>query len=444
MGRILFLGDRAKLLKLEGAEAQIRIAGSHLPVVMAHVRREFAARYADSPTFGAAFRARGDDLFREENSHIAIMFKAHFDEEYVASVSRLADFYTTGTFGVRAHLSVLNIMVGEFRRYLLPHRFVLGFRRRAELFDLVTRVVAFDTVSLSAADAAHTLGLERARTERVEGAIQIFSDAVAQVITSLDVASSTCTQSSHDLQSALQTTAQTAASTGESVSRIQESMIDHQRSIDALTEATRTIDKEASRGLQLAQKAQSAIELSECSLHDLATVLDRIGGLVRTIADVATQTNLLALNATIEAARAGEAGRGFTVVAHEVKLLAAQTEQATVDIRRWIAEIGDQKQKVIAQSEDATRSIVETTCATGLIYQALSQQDAAATDLAQTFGQSSQRTDEIFDSVRGIDAAVSLISTQSGKLLSASTALSDTAQGLHGCVHTFLDSVRTA
>ena len=221
-------------------------------------------------------------------------------------------------------------------------------------------------------------------------------------------------------------------------------MTDHLSAINALSDATRTIDQEASRGRQLATEAQSAIAASEGSLHDLTGVLDRIGGLVRSIADIATQTNLLALNATIEAARAGDAGRGFSVVAQEVKTLATQTGRATVDIRRWIAEIGSQKEKVTASSENAARSITEATVATGLIAGALSQQETAADNLAHTFRQSSIRSDEIAEAVEGIDAAVSLIGVESGSLLAASGSLSAAAKDLDVCMRTFLDSVRAA
>ena len=443
MGQILNLTDRLKLFQLHDCGDDIRRLGTYIPEIMRKTGADFATRYLEQPSFADACYERGLRLMEEETAHLELLFSGRFDETYMASIGRLVDFCSQGGFGARAHLTVLNLVTTNFRKKLLGHGLNV-FRARPRLFDLVTRLISFDTGLLSAADAVHALGIERARADRVERAIHIFSAAVGDVTGSLDKASSLCTDSSNDLQSALQATAKRSTATCEAVSRIQASMTDHLSAINALSDATRTIDQEASRGRRLATEAQSAIAASEGSLHDLAGLLDRIGGLVRSIADIATQTNLLALNATIEAARAGEAGRGFSIVAQEVKALAAQTGQATVDIRRWIDEIGSQKQKVISLSENASRSITEATVATGLIYDALSQQDEAAENLAHTFRQSSDRSDEISHEVTGIDAAISLISAQSGNLLTASGSLSGAAKNLNVCMSTFLDTVRAA
>jgi methyl-accepting chemotaxis protein len=96
-------------------------------------------------------------------------------------------------------------------------------------------------------------------------------------------------------------------------------------------------------------RVQETVNAAEASVAATGTNLEHIkrldeaarsiGGIVETITDIANQTNLLALNATIEAARAGEHGRGFSVVANEVKNLAAQTTRATEDVAKQIGEI---------------------------------------------------------------------------------------------------------
>ncbi len=74
-------------------------------------------------------------------------------------------------------------------------------------------------------------------------------------------------------------------------------------------------------------------------IRELSQAAARIGDFIGLISNIASQTNLLALNATIEAARAGDAGKGFSVVASEVKELASQTAKATDEIESQISAI---------------------------------------------------------------------------------------------------------
>ena len=92
------------------------------------------------------------------------------------------------------------------------------------------------------------------------------------------------------------------------------------------------VDRQVAQSSTITGKAVSEVALSNDAIQELNEASHRIGDVIKLITDIAGQTNLLALNATIEAARAGEAGRGFGVVASEVKALSSQTAKATDDI----------------------------------------------------------------------------------------------------------------
>ena len=99
------------------------------------------------------------------------------------------------------------------------------------------------------------------------------------------------------------------------------------------------ISRQVHESSVIAGEAVRQAEKTDARINALSEAATRIGNVVKLITDIAEQTNLLALNATIEAARAGEAGRGFAVVASEVKTLATQTAKATEDISEQIAEM---------------------------------------------------------------------------------------------------------
>ncbi len=123
-------------------------------------------------------------------------------------------------------------------------------------------------------------------------------------------------------------------------------------------------DRTVSSGLESAQSAMGAIQIIWDTMEDSVTSLDELSGasnqieqILNVIEDIAEQTNLLALNATIEAARAGEAGKGFAVVASEVKNLANQSSKATEDIAQRILALKEGMHNV-SQTMNKSREAV--------------------------------------------------------------------------------------
>ncbi|MDX1537530.1 methyl-accepting chemotaxis protein [Arsukibacterium sp.] len=136
-------------------------------------------------------------------------------------------------------------------------------------------------------------------------------------------------------------------------------------------EAMRQALEQSQQIQQIAHKNQQLITGLASQLSGTSDVMNKvndqstnIGGILTTISAIAEQTNLLALNAAIEAARAGEQGRGFAVVADEVRSLAGRTQQATNEIRQMIASLQQQSQQavnsVLTGKTDAEQCVATT------------------------------------------------------------------------------------
>lgn len=220
---------------------------------------------------------------------------------------------------------------------------------------------------------------------------------------------------------------------------------------DATLAAAEEARKQTDEGQQVVGSTVHSINLLADKMNGMLAVIARldegsrnIGQVIETIATVADQTNLLALNAAIEAARAGEHGRGFAVVADEVRQLASRTQQATHEINGIIQEVQlaaeDVSTAIAAGSKDAA-SCVDWAAQTGealkAIHQSVERVNQRGQQIAQAAREQNLVAEEISESMQRIHAHAEMNSQAMHEAQGINQQLTDRSTALKELVQRF-------
>ena len=208
----------------------------------------------------------------------------------------------------------------------------------------------------------------------------------------------------------------------------------------AAEEMLASVKEIASNVTSVATVAEDAVQKAgsaSATMDKLSTSSRDIGEVVKLIREIAAQTNLLALNATIEAARAGESGRGFGVVANEVKVLAGQTSRATEEISTRVASI----QADTLHAREAIDGILATIRriheAQHSISGAIEEQSATAQEITRNIHEAARCSNEIAGSIQNVAEAAGRASGGVSDASRASEELAHMAEQLQSLVAQF-------
>ncbi|MFA0084172.1 methyl-accepting chemotaxis protein [Vibrio sp. E150_011] len=219
--------------------------------------------------------------------------------------------------------------------------------------------------------------------------VQLQDVIKTQVTTSQELSSLTevmtlsMSETKESSQEEFQEIDQLATAMSEMTSTVQ-TVADHAQNASQLTEQASGQAETGQRFVQgtvtkMSELSQD-ISASAAAVNQVEERVESIGSVVGTIQGISEQTNLLALNAAIEAARAGEAGRGFAVVADEVRNLAQRTQQATVEIQEMISHLQSSANSAVELME---KSVVEAADGVELVTNAGSELDGIVSQVNQ-------------------------------------------------------------
>lgn len=213
---------------------------------------------------------------------------------------------------------------------------------------------------------------------------------------------------------------------------------------EELSSSIAEINRQVSQSAQVTQEATSTAQATNDEVRSLAAAADKIGDVISLIQDIAEQTNLLALNATIEAARAGEAGKGFAVVASEVKSLANQTARATEEISGQIASI----QSATTNAVDAIGRITATTdqinSITASVAASVEEQGAATQEISRSAQEAASNVQETVETIRRVSEQAEETGRSVQSVSSAAGQLETQLGSLKSQVETFISRIRSA
>lgn len=224
------------------------------------------------------------------------------------------------------------------------------------------------------------------------------------------------------------------------------------RNAVATSEASRDSDRTAKRGREQVIKTVGAIDAlaadvtgTAVQVEELASKVNEIGRVLDVIRAIAEQTNLLALNAAIEAARAGEAGRGFAVVADEVRALAHRTQQSTQEIEQMISGVQQGAGRAVSamqSSNERARSTLDVAKAAGEALDEISEaisliseRNLVIASASEEQAQVSREVDRNLVNIRDLSVQTSAGANQTS---AASRELSSLAVDLNALVNRFV------
>nr|WP_246463112.1 methyl-accepting chemotaxis protein [Nitrospirillum iridis] len=211
---------------------------------------------------------------------------------------------------------------------------------------------------------------------------------------------------------------------------------------EELSAASDEIAAQAVKAAGIAAEAVGQAERNGERMRRLDRAAQRIGEIVGLISAVAGQTNLLALNATIEAARAGAAGKGFAIVAGEVKALATQTAQATGDIAAQVGDVQAATVEAVAAIDAVIATVRTISEIAGRIAGAVQQQGAATLEISRNIQQVSMGTAAVSERITVVSGAMAEAGGGAGQVLRAAHDLSRDTRGLDRQVEHFLAAIR--
>jgi methyl-accepting chemotaxis protein len=323
----------------------------------------------------------------------------------------VSDSYVRETTAAMDHCSH-----GQYHRPILLRGLPGAYRDAARVINRAASKMQEDSIQITRFEA------ERARVaHRVGVATEAVSDTAGEV----DLAAKSICESADESKRLTDEVNESASVTAANTTAVA-------AACEELTASTAEISRQTGESVTLTQSAVERADQAVITVQECGAAAQRIESVVALINKIAGQTKLLALNATIEAARAGEYGRGFGVVANEVKTLSQETAAATDSIANQVSAMRRATHLVQTAITGVSATIQKINVNAATISASLGEQVLATSEISRRVNETSESTQHISALIASVATSAAKSEAMAGRLGMAAAQLFEQACGLHG------------